>query len=618
MKKLYSIFLLTAIAVGATAQQKPRPQIPHSAISVKASKDEVYANPTATQANNSQAKLGAPMPMAKFQKNMTLWQQVIGYTNYDNQSNASMESRIIMDDAGIGHAAWMLSNEVSTWSDRGTGYNTGVYTNWAVEPVERIEAVRTGWVDLHRTESGTEFYVCHDGSGPPKFNSRPVIGSGEWTLIDMPTAYTQDFLWPRAAVDGNTIHVIALSEPSGLDATALPLNNLDGNLVYWRSDDAGATWVVQDYFFAALDVSEYEGISSDSYAIDARDGNVSIGIFSRFHDTALLKSSDNGANWTYTIISDFAIPGYIYDSLSDSNADGIADTLFTCDATGALKIDGAGVTHVVFGSNFIIDDTPDDTFYSYFFTFDLLYWNDTYATDDIFICATAEESEIDDDEDFTIGSADEVSNYTRSLAGMPSIAEDEDGVIYIVYAGADEAFLGSQFYRHLYVVKTEDNGLSFLDPVELTPDEDEEYLEFVYPSVVEHDGVLHIVAQRDTEPGILVPEVANGASTETNDIIYIAISTDLNTDVNVGETAAPVLKMNVYPSPTSGIVNIEGENLDKQSLKIYDMSGKLMVNTTINGRDKVTFDFSFLPTGMYNLAVGSGKNKMNTEILIQK
>ncbi len=618
MKKIYAFFLFTAVAGGAIAQLKPRPQVPQSAQSVKVSKDAIYANPAINSPSNNDSKLGAPIPMAKFQKNMTLWQQIIGYTNYDNQSNGSMEDRIIMDDNGMGHAAWMLSNEVSTWSDRGTGYNTGVYTNWEVEPVDRIEDVRTGWVDLHKTANGTEFYVCHDGSGAPKFNSRPAIGTGAWTLIDLPTTFTQDFLWPRAAVDGNTIHVIALSEPSGLDAAALPVNNLDGNLVYWRSDDAGATWTVQDQYFAELDVSEYEGISSDSYAIDARDGVVSIGIFSRFHDTALLKSGDNGTSWTYTVISDFAIPGYIYDSLSDSNADGIADTLFTCDGTGALLIDGAGVTHVFFGSNFILDDTPDDTFYSYFFTFDLLYWNETYATDDVFICATAQESPIDDDETFTIGSADEVSNYTRSLAGMPTITEDADGVIYIVYAGADEEYLGSQYYRHLYVTKTEDSGASFVDPVELTPDVDYEYLEFAYPSLVEHDGVLHIVAQRDSEPGILVPEVANGASTETNDIIYLAVTTDLNVDVNVDENAAPVAKMNVYPSPTTGVVNLEGENLDKQSLKVYDMTGKLMVNTTINGRDKVTYDFSFLPDGMYNLTIGSGKSKMSTEILIQK
>ncbi len=620
MKRIYSFIILGFLTSVSFAQLIPRPQSPSTPFSAKAKKDEAPQSQASATSNSSAAKLSAPIPLARIEKSMPMWQQLIGFTNYDNQSNNSTQDRIIVGADGVAHAAWMLSNEGSGWTDRGTGYNSGEGYEWDVEPVDRIESVRTGWPDLHQTESGQEFYVCHDGTGPIHINRRPTVGSGTWTLTEIPTALTVNILWPRAAVDGNTIHVIALSEPSTTaNPDPAPVNGLNGNLIYWRSEDGGATWAVQDHIFMELDVAEYEGISADTYAIDARQGDVSIAIFSRFHDAALLSSSDDGDNWTYTIISDFEISGYLYDTLSDSDGDLVADTLFTTDGTGALVIDGAGVTHVFFGSNFIVDDTPDDTFYTYFFTFDLLYWNDTYETNEIYICATAEEDETDDDETFTIGSADEVSNFTRSLAGMPSVTEDEDGIIYVVYSGADEYYLGDHYYRHLYVVTTEDSGVSFLPPVELTPDEDEEFYEFVYPSVVENDGILHIVAQRDFEAGVLVAEVIAGdaSSTDVNDIIYLAITTDLDTDVSVEENEQ-VAQLNVYPSPTAGIVNLEGENLDKQSLKVYDMSGKQMVNTTISGRDKVSFDFSFLPDGIYSLTIGSGKNKMSTEILIQK
>ncbi|MFN0031600.1 MAG: T9SS type A sorting domain-containing protein [Flavobacteriales bacterium] len=618
MKKFYAFMLLAACAVQATAQKQARPQSPATAHSVKVTKEGKSAQAVAMPIQkHSGAKLPASMPIAKLTKSMPLWQQVIGYTNYDNQSNASMEHRILVDDDGVGHATWMLSNESTAWTDRGTGYNSGVGYEWDEEPVERIEDTRTGWVDLHATASGKELYVCHDGTGPIKINRRDAVGSGTWTLTDMPTTFTGDMLWPRAAVDGEIVHVIGLSEPSGLDATALPVGGLDGNLMYWRSTDGGATWEVQEHIFPELDSNEYEGISSDSYAIDARDGVVAIAIFSRFHDTALLKSTDGGDTWTYTIISDFAIPGYIYDTLSDSNGDEVADTLFTTDATGAINLDENGMAHVFFGSNFIIDDTPDDTFYSYFFTFDLLYWNENYATDEIYIIASAENNPDDGDDIFDIPSADEISNYTRSLASMCSVAEDEDGIMYIVYSGADEYFLGNQFYRHIYVTSTEDNGLSFMDPVELTPDEDEEFLEFAYPSVTVKDDMLHIVAMRDEEPGILVPEVANGASTETNDIIYIAITTDFDTDISVDENTTAA-NLSIYPSPTTGVVNVQGTDIEKQPLKVYDLSGKLMVSTIIGSRDLATFDLSFLPDGMYNVNIGSGKNKWSTQVMIQK
>ncbi len=617
MKKIYTFILVSAIAMGSFAQQKQspsrKPATPAVKASVNALQTDVATDAPATAQTPKESKVKPNLGISGSNKSMPFWEQVIGYSVYDLQSNNSVQDRIFVDDNDQVHATWTMSFETTAFTERGTGYNQGEGYVWEAEPVDRLENVRTGWPGLMRGGDNSEIIINHDGTNNLNMLKRPNIGSGNWTLSEIPTSMGRNILWPRSCVDGNTIHLIAASEAPADGNTATPHNGLNGNLVYWRSDDNGATWAIQDHIFPEIDSNEYSRIDGDAYAIHARDGHVSIGIFSEFNTTALLHSMDNGDSWMWMPISTFEIPGYEVDSLSDVDNDLIADTIFTSDGNGDVWIDSDMVTHVLFGTNFVLDDTPDDGFYSFFTTFDMAYWNTNMMADELLTAAEAEESAEDTDEDFLIENIDQVASYRAGLCSMPSMAEDTDGTIYFTYSAGDEDYLDNQFCRHIYANKITGEG-TFGTPVELTPDEDFDYLEYVFPSLTMKNNYLHIVAMRDEEPGMLVAgDLDDG---ETNDIIYLAIGNDFDTTIGVDENASS--DFTIYPNPSNGMVNLNGENLSRQDVRVYDAQGKMMLHTQLNGSGNNTLDLTFLSNGVYTLVVGSGNQKVSQELIIKK
>jgi hypothetical protein len=457
------------------------------------------------------------------QKSMTLWEEVIGQTTYDNQSNSSMQHRIIVDDDNQVHAIWAHSDAANstTWPDRGTGYNSGSYTLWDTPPTDRIENVRTGFPEIIRTGDGGEAIFCHQGVDSLTMLKRAVIGEGDWIVSRLPDNLDNDFVWATAASDGNFIHVIALSAPSGLNGT--PLNDIDGNLVYWRSSNNGQTWDIQSQLFDNITADQFEFISSQTYAIDARNGKVCIALFSQFADAIVLTSENNGLNWYSTVFWDFPIDGYTYDTLSDVDGDGIADILDATDGCGAIHIGANGTVHLAFGYGSFIDDTPGDTFYNAYLTEDLLYWNSTLPTDSLLTIGSIEQSP---DPNLFIDTP-QSPDYSTSLASMPTMGEDADGNIYIVFSAADEEYLGDQVFRHLYARVLDEAGNIISDQVELTPDVEFNEYEYVFPSMwKEVSDVLHIVVQRDYEPGLNVRGDLD--AWDTNEIVYLSITNDLD------------------------------------------------------------------------------------------
>lgn len=619
MKKIYVVVMAFGISLSLNAQMKQKPALPSNAV---LSKESVKPNiPDLTNDSvNKSGKTSKPLsgPQGRL-KSMTYWEQVIGYTTYDNQTNNSVQDRVILDDEGGVHSTWTMSfSSANTFEDRGTGYNSGEGFIWGEEPYERIEDVRTGWPGLIKTGDNKEMIICHTSEGPLVQLKRNTIGSGTWEQSTIPTALGRDMLWPRACVDGNTIHLIALTAGSALDGS--PLNGVDGNLIYFRSLDNGETWDIQDHVFDAIDSLEFSRIDGDGYAIHARDGRVSIGVFSEFHDTFLLTSSDSGTSWDYTLVSDFEIPGYQIDSLSDADGDGAADTLFTTDGNGAVHIDANGTTHMVFGSNFILDNDPGDEMYNYFNMLDLLYWNTTFETDSIYVIATAEENPDDNDDIFTITLA-EIPNYGCSMASMASMGEDEDGNIYVLYSAADEQFIDQQVFRHLYVIKSEDLGENWQTPVELTPDLDFNGYEYTYPSLNRDiTDQLHITVQRDYEPGLSVRGDLDDI--DENEIVYLSVTTDFDLVLNTNEGPETVDNVVLYPNPSSGIINLQGENLQRQNLSVFDASGKQVLQMTPSAdalnAGRIELNFGFLAAGSYTLVMGSGDNKVVKDFIIRK
>jgi hypothetical protein len=618
MRKLYLLAVASVVSCAAFGQSRKAiapVNSPQRTVSIE--QPSLQNTPSAEPVQKSKQKPTA-YPINPAAKSMTLWEQVIGTTTYDNQSNNSCQQRIVVDNSGMARATWMLSTAANStsWPDRGTGYNLGMDENWDAEPVDRIEDYRCGWPGIMLTGDGSEAYMSHLGVDSIAFVKRDALGSGAWTTSRCPGTISNDFLWPRSVVDGNTIHAVALSAPSGLNGT--PAFGIDGNLLYWRSTDNGASWDILNHHFAALDSLNYKNIEADSYAIDARDGKVAIAIFSEDCDTRLITSNDNGLTWSSQIIWDFPIFGYVGDSLSDIDLDGIADTIVTTDGTGALLLDENGVAHVTFGLFQFLDDVSGDGQYTTFQREELMYWNSNWPTDSLMVIGLPEESANDADDVMTY-TIDNVPDYRTSLSSMSTMAEGDDGRIYVVFRSADEEYLGDQLFSHLYVTTSSDGGDTWESQVELTPDLEFNEYEYAFPSM--HNRVtdkLHIVVQRDTEPGMNVRGDLD--PWDNNDIVYLAITPDFDITENVNESAASV-QINLYPNPSTGIVNIAGENLANAPVRVFNALGSEIVYTRIGknmtGTDRASFDFTYLPAGTYTLSVGTGENQVSKELVIQ-
>jgi hypothetical protein len=623
MKKFYIAAFACVLSVGAVAQKTSATTIQPHGPRLNAPVDQPTETPAPSTAptpnlqvpNDHSDRPAMPLPG---QLRSTIWEQVIGYTTYDNQTNNSVQQRIVIDENDQVHATYTLSFEgTTTWTDRGTGYNQGEGYQWQDIPYDRIEdALRTGWPGLVQTADGNAMIFSHSGTNGIKTLKRPITSNSAWTAGEVPTNLGRNLLWPRTVVDGSTIHLIALTEIPATTNTATPFQGLEGNLIYFRSSDNGATWDIQDHWFPEIDSTLIKRIDGDSYAIDARDGNVSIAVFNQFSDTFILTSADAGQSWSKTTISEFEIPGYMVDSLSDVDLDGVADTIFCSDGTGSVLIDYNNVSHVFFGANYIMDDAPGDDQYSYFNAYELLYWNTTNETDSIYVVGDVYEDPDDNDEDFA-PAGDELPVYLTALASMPTTGIDADGNMYLVYSAANELFLDNQVYRHLYATVSTDGGENWSERVDLTPDVDFDGFEYVFPSMIRDiDDKLHIVVQRDTEPGLIVRGDLDPS--EENDIVYLAITTDFNTDINVSEVPAAD-RVNIYPNPTSGLVQVTGMESGMVQFAVYDVMGRLMVRSmekVSNGT--ATMDLTGLPNGQYMIKIGQGEKAVVKELVIKQ
>jgi hypothetical protein len=69
--------------------------------------------------------------------------------------------------------------------------------------------------------------------------------------------------------------------------------------------------------------------------------------------------------------------------------------------------------------------------------------------------------------------------------------------------------------------------------------------------------------------------------------------------------------VNVYPNPTTSIVNVEAEGMTH--VEVYDNEGRRLQDYDAAGRDKITIDMTKYVSGVYFVRVHSPKT-----VLIQK
>ena len=460
--------------------------------------------------------------------------EVIGYTTYDLQSNGSVQNRLDVHDDGTISAGWTMSKEFNTtYSDRGTGYNYFDGTSWInqiVQPtdqVDRIETSRVGWASVFGLGNGEERVITHSTSlNVLNQASRTSIGTGAWTDANIGEFY---MIWNRSVaggLDGNTIHMIALTEPMGTGWSGSLYNGLNGALLYFRSQDGGAIWDIDTMQLPTMDTAHFLGFSADDYAISAKGETVVVAYFNDWGDSFIVKSTDNGDSWTNTTFLNFPHDKYAIDEGLDLDSDGVLDQVYSTDNSGALIIDDQGMAHVFYGIMMYADDDLSDGSSSWFpLTNGIAYWNESYGADNTPPTVHAGDTSLwysdmmndhwiaeapDLNGDPNVGGVDEVGGYAlyyRSQASMPSAGLSSNGEIYMTFSGYTETVdNGSQVFRHIYVTKSTDGGTTWKTPVDITPHDDWDGMqECVYGSLSPVvDDKLRLIYQLDFEPGLAV------------------------------------------------------------------------------------------------------------------
>ena len=191
-------------------------------------------------------------------------------------------------------------------------------------------------------------------------------------------------------------------------------------------------------------------------------------MFNQWADMILLKSSDNGGTWTSQIVNDFPIDLYVTDQGSDWNGDQVYDTLETCDEAGSIIFDQAGMVHMTFGRMRVLDADTTDGNTSYFpGTQELYYWNENMGTGNFTTIAVPE----DVDGDQQLGYAGAWALYYTALCGQPTMGMDANGTIFVGYSSyREDLFTFDQNFRHIYLTKSFDGGMTWQTPFNVTPD----------------------------------------------------------------------------------------------------------------------------------------------------
>jgi len=585
-----------------------------------------------------------PNPTTMALKNSNTIDDVrIGTTTYDLQSNASVDNRLIRHSDGTISATWTMSAQfAAAYSDRGTGYNFHDGSSWDPDPTARLESSRGGWPSVLATSSGKEIAITHNtDNGYLLMTHRPSTGSGAWTeqiisSMDSNGVYT-DIIWNRAVIGGSnneTIHMVGVIAPTGLGGAIW--NGLDGALVYYRSQDGGDTWDIQDMQLPTLDTSKYTGFNGDDYAIAAQGETVVVAYFGGWDDSVILKSTDNGNTWNETVFLDFPVDKYVNDSGLDLDGDGVMDSLYTADGAGTVVLDGNNDAHVFFGNMRVLDADLSDGNTSYFGgTSGLMYWNESMGPDDA-SNATISSSLWYSSLPQMIASAQDldgdgilnyvgIPTYYLSLDCMPSAGIDNQGNIFVSYSSLMENVdNGSQNFRHVHVVKSMDGGTTWSAPKDVTEWTDwGGAQECVFARMDRNvDDKIRLIYQKDFEPGLAVR--GDEDIIDMNEIRYLELDTTelsgTSTDITNNNLD---IEFSVYPNPAKNQISVDFSSTNNKSsnLIISDILGKTVKEFSVNssnGINRLEINLNNLNDGIYFVNFSNNDIKSTKKLVITK
>jgi len=114
----------------------------------------------------------------------------------------------------------------------------------------------------------------------------------------------------------------------------------------------------------------------------------------------------------------------------------------------------------------------------------------------------------------------------------------------------------------------------------------------------------------DPATGIIICVLINQFPAQAFQVSIQLLSTLINNPVGLHENVVPEKPITVYPNPTNGLVNIEIINQTIQSIKVYDLQGRLIKETA-----ESEFNLSDCSTGTYLIIAQTEKGFYNYKLI---
>jgi hypothetical protein len=184
---------------------------------------------------------------------------------------------------------------------------------------------------------------------------------------------------------------------------------------------------------------------------------------------------------------------------------------------------------------------------------------------------------------------------------------------------------GTQNYRHVYVVNSQDGGDTWNsdEACDLTPDIDFDGYEAIFasinPRMTDH---IELIYQRDFEPGLHIR--GDEDPLDVNDIVHLRVPiadlgdcADIQFEdwVGVAEPFEPG-DVQVFPNPASTTVELVVDRAGAHQVRVLDMNGREhMAWTTASLVERV--DVRALPSGIYFVELTQGAERTVVRLAIQ-
>ncbi len=560
-------------------------------------------------------------------------EQIIGQTYYDLQTNNSIQNRLLVHSDQSISTVWTMNptnDQDAQYPNRGTGYNYFDGNSWLPKPLSRIESKKTGWPSVAALDNMPVVSAHSNLEEKVTWTSKVTRSEDRWSeaksVYKIGSNKSLKQMWPRIKVggpDGKSIHLISHTYDS----------NIDSNLVaYSRSLDGGETWDIVDTIFPEIGRDFFLNLDADAYAMDVRGETVAFVIGDKWTDIVLMKSNDNGSTWTKTIIRDHPITIFnddvIIDETTNPDSNGRIDNT---DGSFSISLDANNNAHVFFGLMSYSNKSINDDIWEYYPLSDgIMYWNEEKMSLNKIVSII----DLNQDNRLNIDSSLYIANYgIRSLTSFPTSTIANNGDLYLGYSSVMESLYSDQIeagnngnenylqhYRHPYLIKSEDNGNSWSDPMDLmeeitnpiTGDPLQEGVFGCLGNVV--DDFIHFTYQRDQLPGMNISGDKDPVT--KNDIVYLKIPVTVFS-LTSEEVQRESAEFQLFPNPSSETINIQLNKNDAGAVvKVINILGEAVAIKNITGY-KTQMNIESLKPGIYSVSIETETKKMVKNLLIQ-